>query len=239
MKSKLVIKIIQTETETGASLLEKKGMAYSFLNPVSYLDALKHKELFGQMDGLFADGSLLVAAIKLCYGTKVTRRSLDMTSIGKDVLEVSAERGKSIYIVASRQKEVEQAVSVFKEMFPGVNIIGYRNGYFANEQEQDEEAKHITELNPDYLIVGMGIVKQELFLLKVKSAGYKGIGFSCGGFIHQTATNQSEYYPEWVDKANLRFLYRMYKEPHTRKRYLKAGIVFPVKFVMERIGITR
>ena len=54
MKSKLVIKIIQTETETGASLLEKKGMVYSFLNPVSYLDALKHKELFGQMDGLFA-----------------------------------------------------------------------------------------------------------------------------------------------------------------------------------------
>ena len=52
MKSKLVIKIIQTETETGASLLEKKGMVYSFLNPVSYLDALKHKKLFGQMDGL-------------------------------------------------------------------------------------------------------------------------------------------------------------------------------------------
>ena len=239
MKSKLVIKIIQTETETGASLLEKKGMFYSFLNPVSYLDALKHKELFGQMDGLFADGSLLVAAIKLCYGTKVTRRSLDMTSIGKDVLEASAERGKSIYIVASRQKEVEQAVSVFKEKFPGVNIIGYRNGYFANEREQDEEARHISELNPDYLIVGMGIVKQELFLLKVKSAGYKGIGFSCGGFIHQTAANQVDYYPKWVDKANLRFLYRMYKEPHTRKRYLKAGIVFPIKFVMERLGITR
>lgn len=239
MNSLLVEKILETESQGGRGFLDAKGQIYSFLNPVSYLDALKHKKLFGQMDGLFADGSLLVAAIKLCYGKKVTRRSLDMTSIGKDVLEASAERGKSIYIVASRQKEVEQAVSVFKEMFPGVNIIGYRNGYFANEQEQDEEAKHITELNPDYLIVGMGIVKQELFLLKVKSAGYKGIGFSCGGFIHQTATNQSEYYPEWVDKANLRFLYRMYKEPHTRKRYLKAGIVFPVKFVMERIGITR
>lgn len=237
MKSKLVIKIIQTETETGASLLEKKGMVYSFLNPVSYLDALKHKELFGQMDGLFADGSLLVAAIKLCYGTKVTRRSLDMTSIGKDVLEASAERGKSIYIVASRQKEVEQAVSVFKEKFPGVNIIGYRNGYFANEREQDEEARHITELNPDYLIVGMGIVKQELFLLKVKSAGYKGIGFSCGGFISQTAKNDDtiDYYPKWIDRCNLRFAYRMYKEPHTRKRYLKAGVVFPWFFLWHRL----
>ena len=239
MNSLLVEKILEAESQGDRGFLDAKGQIYSFLNPVSYLDALKHKKLFGQMDGLFADGSLLVAAIKLCYGTKVTRRSLDMTSIGKDVLEASTERGKSIYIVASRQKEVEQAVSVFKEKFPGVNIIGYRNGYFANEREQDEEARHITELNPDYLIVGMGIVKQELFLLKVKSAGYKGIGFSCGGFIHQTAANQVDYYPKWVDKANLRFLYRMYKEPHTRKRYLKAGIVFPVKFVMERIGITR
>ena len=125
MKSKLVIKIIQTETETGASLLEKKGMFYSFLNPVSYLDALKHKELFGQMDGLFADGSLLVAAIKLCYGTKVTRRSLDMTSIGKDVLEVSGERGKSIYIVKKKKKVTEMAISQMsgsKTKKPGISL---------------------------------------------------------------------------------------------------------------------
>ena len=26
-----------------------------------------------------------------------------------------------------------------------------------------------------------------------------------------------DYYPAWVDKANLRFVYRMWKEPHTYK----------------------
>ena len=47
--------------------------------------------------------------------------------------------------------------------------------------------------------------------------------------------NEINYYPKWIDKYNLRFLYRMYKEPHTRMRYLKAGIIFPLRFVWERL----
>ena len=76
---------------------------------------------------------------------------------------------------------------------------------------------------------------QEKFLLKVKNAGYLGIGFTCGGFIHQTSRNEIDYYPTWVDKTNLRFVYRMWKEPHTRKRYVTAGLLFPVRFIAEKI----
>lgn len=241
MKSKLIDIIIQTERrDHGLVNLWTYGEAdggriYSFLNPVSYLDALKHKELFCQMDGVFADGSLLVAAIRMCYGVKVTRRSCDMTSIGRMLLEDSSETGRSIYIVASKQEEVEIAVGVLRKQFPKAQIIGFRNGYFASAEEMDAEARHITELNPDYLVVGMGALKQEEFLLRVKNAGYRGIGFTCGGFIHQTAQNGKNFYPEWVDRTNLRFLYRMWKEPHTRKRYLIAGVVFPARFVWERL----
>ena len=81
MKSKLVEKIIQTGAKEESFFLEQKGMIYSFLNPVSYLDALKHQELFGQMDGLFVDGSLLAAAIRMCYGVKMHRYSLDMPQL--------------------------------------------------------------------------------------------------------------------------------------------------------------
>ena len=81
----------------------------------------------------------------------------------------------------------------------------------------------------------MGALMQEKFLLKVKDAGYQGIGFTCGGFIHQTSKNEIDYYPAWVDKTNLCFLYRMWKEPHTRKRYLMAGFLFPARFIAEKI----
>jgi exopolysaccharide biosynthesis WecB/TagA/CpsF family protein len=231
----LVSKIISTEFFSVDQIFENKGKVYTYLNPVSYLTALENKKLFSQMDGIFADGGLLVKAIKLVYGKQVTRRSFDMTSMAPELFTYAAEHGKSVYIVASKQEQVEKAVEIFRERYPKVRFAGYRNGYFASEEEMNQEARHITELNPDFLIVGMGALMQEKFLLKVKGAGYQGIGFTCGGFIHQTSKNEIDYYPAWVDKTNLRFVYRMWKEPHTRKRYLMAGLLFPARFIAERI----
>lgn len=236
MISILVSKIISTESFSVNQIFENKGKAYTYLNPVSYLTALDNKELFSQLDGIFADGELLVKAIKIVYGKQVTRRSFDMTSMAPELFSYAEEHGKTIYIVASKQEQVEKAVEIFREWgYPKVKFAGYRNGYFASEQEMDEEAKHIVKLNSDFLIVGMGALMQEKFLLKVKNAGYQGIGFTCGGFIHQTSKNEIDYYPAWVDKMNLRFVYRMWKEPHTRKRYMMAGLLFPARFIAEKI----
>ena len=234
MKSILVRKIVFTEQITLTDVLSKKGKIYTFLNPVSYLSALEHKLLFGGFDGIFADGSILVAAIRLIYGKHVTRRSFDMTSLAPELLSYAETHNKSVYIVASRQEQVKKAVGIFKERYPKLSVAGYRNGYFVSEKEQEEEARHIVDVNPDFLIVGMGALMQERFLLKVKDAGYRGIGFTCGGFIHQTANNEIDYYPVWVDRMNLRFLYRMFKEKHTRKRYAQAALLFPARFIAER-----
>lgn len=233
--SLLVNSIITTNDLSYKEIFDVPNKIYSFLNPVSYLSALDHKELFASLDGIFADGSLLVKAIKLVYGKSVTRRSFDMTSLAPELLRYAEVNGKSLYIVASRQGQVEKAVEIFRERYPKLKVAGYRNGYFSSEIEQNEEARHIVEVNPDFLIVGMGVLMQERFLLKVKDAGFQGIGFTCGGFIHQTAKDEIDYYPSWVDRMNLRFVYRMYKEPHTRKRYLQAALLFPARFIWERI----
>lgn len=235
MVSVLVSKIISTESFSVNQIFENKGKAYTYLNPVSYLTALENKELFSQLDGIFADGGLLVKAIKMVYGKQVTRRSFDMTSMAPELFAYVAKHGKTIYIVASKREQVEKAVEIFHERYPKVKFAGYRNGYFASESEMDVEAKYIAKLNPDFLIVGMGALMQEKFLLKVKNAGYQGVGFTCGGFIHQTSKNEIDYYPAWVDKTNLRFVYRMWKEPHTRKRYVIAGLLFPARFIAEKI----
>lgn len=231
----LVNKIVSTESYSVNQIFETKGKVYTYLNPVSYLTALDNKELFGNMDGVFADGVLLVKAIKMVYGKVVTRRSFDMTSMAPELFAYAEKHGKTIYIVASKQEQVIKAVEIFRERYPKVKFAGYRNGYFPSEDEMNAEAKRICEVNPDFLIVGMGVLMQEKFLLKVKSAGFQGVGFTCGGFIHQTSKNEIDYYPVWLDKSNLRFMYRMWKEPHTRKRYLMAGLLFPARFITERI----
>lgn len=234
MNSILVNQILQTDKWQFTELFERKSRIYTFLNPVSYLTALDHQSLFEKFDGVFADGSILVSAIRLLYGKKVRRVSFDMTSLAPCLLAYAEANAKTIYIVASAQNQVEKAVKIFKEQYPGLRMVGYRNGYFASEEEKQIEAKRIVELNPDFLIVGMGALMQEKFLLKVKDSGYQGVGFTCGGFIHQTAENQMCYYPEWIDQMNLRFLYRMYKEKHTRKRYVQAAFLFPARFIWER-----
>lgn len=229
----LIKHIVDTENKSIEDIFTQKGRIYTFLNPVSYLTALKNKFIFGEFDGIFADGSILVIAIKLFYRKKVTRRSFDMTSLAPKLLRYAEKNKKTIYIVASQQEQIEKAVTFFKEKYPDILFTGYRNGYFSSDIEMEKEAENIAKVNPDLLIVGMGTLMQEKFLIKVKSKGYQGIGFTCGGFIHQSTKDKLEYYPIWINKLNLRFIYRMYKEKHTRKRYLQAAILFPIKFILE------
>ena len=95
MYSSLVGKIIETEDKWDTAGFHKKNNVYTFLNPVSYLDALNHKELFNQFEGIFADGSILVTAIKLIYGKTVKRWSFDMTSMARVLLEYAQKNRKS------------------------------------------------------------------------------------------------------------------------------------------------
>lgn len=147
----LLNKIIQTDKLLFLHLVTQKNRIYTFLNPVSYLIALENKSLFEQFDGIFADGSLLVSAIRLVYGKRVTRRSFDMTSLAPELLNYLMESRKTLYIVASGQEQVECSVKIFQEQYPGLRIAGFRNGYFSSDAEMNKEASHIVELNPDFL----------------------------------------------------------------------------------------
>ena len=62
-------------------MLVSRGKIYTFLNPVSYLTALKDESLFTRFDAVMVDGSILATAIRLLYNKKIKRRSFDMTSI--------------------------------------------------------------------------------------------------------------------------------------------------------------
>ena len=81
----------------------------------------------------------------------------------------------------------------------------------------------------------------KIFKEKEKIGDYDGGAYTgCDSYIPSqimliASKDKVDYYPEWVDKHGLRFVYRMYKEPHTRKRYAKAAFVFPVRFLWEKV----
>ena len=234
IKSPLIRKILLTEKYSIEELFSMRGKVYTYVNPVSYLTALRNKGMFNTCDGMFVDGSIFVAAMRMFYGEKVTRRSFDMTSMAPLLLEYANKHLKSICVIASKQEHVEKAIDKFKAKYPLILWCECRGGYFTSLAEMEAVAKKVADEQPDFLIVGMGVKLQEYFLLMCKKAGYQGVGFTCGGFIHQVAMNELNYYPKWIDRMNLRFFYRMYKEKHTRKRYLQAAFLFPVRFIGER-----
>ena len=202
----------------------------TFINLYSYMMNRKSNADFKSFDFVGVDGIMLVLAFR-AIGVKVTRLSFDFTSIANDFFLSCCSDKKSLYIVGSEQKNIENFASKVRERYLGINIVDYRNGYFTSEEERNREFNKIISSGADYLLVGMGSPHQETFVADLKRMGWKGNAITCGGFIHQTAGSLSdEYYPKIFDRLNLRWLYRIYDEPVLFKRYFweypKALILF-------------
>ncbi len=189
----------------------------TFLNPFSYLQIRKNRHLAKPMTNIAIDGGLLVLLLRLFMGWKVKRISFDMTSLAPVVFKAAEKTGKKVYLIGSQPGEIEGAVEKISAEFPGMNIVRFRDGYFSDE-EREQELILLSSLKPDIVVVGMGTPLQEQFLIDLRSAGWAGTGFTCGGFLHQTAKG-IQYYPGWIDKLNLRWMYRIYDEPKLFKRY--------------------
>lgn len=204
---------------------------FTFINSHSYLIMRKNKSLLSKFDGFFFDGLLIVKFINFFYNKRTKRISFDMTSLAPKVFNFAIKNNKSIYFVGSKEDEINGFINVIKTNFIGVNIAGYRNGFFTS----NERIKFLNTLavdKPDIVIVGMGTPLQEKFLVDLSSLGWRGLGFTCGGFIHQTSNNLL-YYPAWINKYNLRWLYRLYDEPKLIRRFLRSYIGFPFIFLFD------
>ena len=224
MKS-IIKKILYSDRLTVDQIFRQQGRIHTFLNPCSYLVARRNKKVYLNYDRVYADGMILAHFVNILFSKKIQRRSMDMTSLADPLFKFCDANNKTIYFLGSKDIEIKKFVSLVKIKY-NLKVVGYRDGYIKSINERDEVIQNIIHLNPDFLLVGMGSPIQEKFLNDLKNRGWEGIGFTCGGFFHQSI-KKSSYYPHWIDKTNTRFLYRIYKEKHTRSRYLEAFIKFP------------
>tara|TARA_R110001583_G_scaffold195466_1_gene373979 strand:+ start:4201 stop:4875 length:675 start_codon:yes stop_codon:yes gene_type:complete len=201
----------------------EKGKIHTFLNPYSYLVIRDKPELLKGFDHVLVDGQLMVKFLSIFGIAKVQRKSFDMTSLAPIVFKDAENTQEKVYLVGTTPNAIELAVSKLKLEYPNLNIIGYHHGYLDKEDDANIVIDSINLLEAGIVIVGMGAPRQEQFLLKLKQSGWKGTGFTCGGFFHQTST-KINYYPKWVDKFNVRWAYRIYDEPKLFTRYF---ILYP------------
>jgi N-acetylglucosaminyldiphosphoundecaprenol N-acetyl-beta-D-mannosaminyltransferase len=205
----------------------------TFVNPYSYLKIRNNLELLERFDNIYIDGILLVFFLRLFRIVKTKRTSFDMTTMAPKVFNEAITNDESIYFIGAKSDEIENAINNIKFLYPKLNIVGYRNGYFNNENEQNVTINHIIKKSPDIVVVGMGTILQEKFLLKLKNNEFRFNGFTCGGFLHQTAMKQ-RYFPPIINKLHLRWLYRAIKEPKVViKRLFIIVFKFPIFFIID------
>lgn len=229
-------KIAGTQDRYPDEVFSSSNKFYTCLNPFSYHLIRRNPELFKRLDGLFIDGMTMCWAVRALWGLKITRLSFDMTGIAPDLFAFLNDKAtdRTIYFIGSRQPEVEAAVKQISKNYPNIKVAGYRNGYFSSPEERREALREIVETAPDFTIVGMGSPLQEQFVVDLKDAGYKGNAFTCGGFLHQT-TERINYYPDWINRYNLRAFYRLFKEKGLYKRLWKILVTFPIIFSYDSI----
>jgi N-acetylglucosaminyldiphosphoundecaprenol N-acetyl-beta-D-mannosaminyltransferase len=200
-----------------AGVKNKICTVISFVNPFSYMEVIKDKELVNDIEYYFSDGALLCKMHSLFY-SKITRASFDFSSIADYFLQYSADNYLSIAIVGALQSEVELAVINLKELYPQLNIVYFRDGYIRDVTQL------INDLNksmPKIVLLGMGSPHQERMAISLK---YKlkntSLIITCGGFLTQTSI-KADYYHPLIKKLGLRWLQRVILHKHVRDRVLK------------------
>lgn len=212
------------------------GRINTCVNPYSYHLVRRHCELYNSMDGLFVDGMTMCWLIRLLWGKRVPRLSFDMSGMAVDLFSYLNNKmtDRSIYFLGTKQDVLEATIKQVHNSYPEMRIAGYRNGYFIDNDDRKKAIANIIQSNCDFAVIGMGSPLQEQFAIDLKNAGYKGIAFTCGGFLHQSANNIN-YYPKWVNKYNLRAFYRLFHEKGLWGRLYNVLIEFPILFTYDSL----
>lgn len=161
-----------------------------------------------RMDLVFCDGIALACAARWIGRYPMERVSFDSTGIAPSVFRVAEEHGRSIALVGGRPGVAEAAAERIRESFPGARIVAAMDGY----RHVADLVSTMIDLDPDIVVCGMGAPRQEAFLAALADAGWCGAGFTCGGYFDHLV-DRFDFYPAIVNRLNLRWLYRLAREP--------------------------
>jgi len=222
---------------TLSKIKSKEKAIITFINPhsfyiaknnISYLQNLKKFNL------ILPDGIAITKAVEILLKQNSERISFDSSSLALPIFKLCADNNFSIMLIGGKIGVSEKCSEIIKKLYPEISIKSALNGFV----EHDEIYKEILKINPDIIICGMGAPKQEEFAVNlIKKTNWNGVLFTCGGYFDQMLESGINYYPALIDKYNLRWAYRLFKEPKRLwRRYLIEYRIFIFKFLLAWFG---
>ena len=161
-------------------------------------------------------------SVGVMLGGKLQKRKFKARIPGqmyfRSVLEYGAQNSWSFYLLGGRGDIPKLAKENVEKLFPGVNIVGYHEGYF----ETDSEEKVIEEINtlqPNVLFVAMGAPIQEKWIYKNKDRLKVDVATGQGGTFDYEAGNIKRA-PRFIQKLGIEWLWRLILQPSRIKRMM-------------------
>lgn len=175
-----------------------------------------------------ADGQSIVWGSKF-LGNKLPERVAGI-DIFTELVKLSSEKGYKPYFLGATEEVVKKVVDKFQNMYPNLEVAGYRNGYFDIE-ESSIIAENIQKSGADILFVAFSSpmkeywIKDNMDIMKVPFA--MGVG---GSF--DVIAGKTDRAPKWMQNSGLEWFYRFIQEPiRMFKRYIFGNLKF-IKLVL-------
>ena len=151
-----------------------------------------------------------------------------------DFWDLAVAKRWRVFYLGGEPGVAETARQNLVKQWPGA-MIGVRDGYFDMTPGSAETAKVLKEIEafqPDILLVGMGMPRQELWIARSYAALKRGVVFSIGAAFDYEAGIQP-FCPMWISRSGFQWLYRLLRDP---RRMASRYLVEPFALIGRALG---
>ena len=173
----------------------------------SYKDGML-KDILNDSDMVVADGAGVVLASKI-LGNPLKERIAGCDLV-QGIFNLKLEKKIRVFLLGGKPDVVKRAVENYSGL-DGVEFVGYNDGYFEKENE-DDIINMINNLNTDILLVGLGAPKQEKWIYRNKDRLNVKVSIGVGGTFDVMA-KEVKRAPKFFRDNGLEWFYRLCKEP--------------------------
>ena len=206
------------------------------VNPEKIMLSRKDRDLsraLRQADFLIPDGIGVIIGLKLLYGRRIAGAvRIAGIELMESLLRFADRMGKRVFLLGGSAEVNEKAARIISHRYPGLVLAGYKHGYGTGSADA-ALVREIGSLDVDILFVGLGSPKQEKWIQKHRNELRAKICMGVGGSFDVLVGKISRA-PEWMQKAGLEWLFRLFREPGRIKRQL-ALPRFALELLKERI----
>lgn len=130
----------------------------------------------------------------------------------------AAETGRTAYFLGAAPGVAEEAARRLEERYPGFRVVGTRHGFFGPEEET-ALVEEIRRARPSFLMVALGIPKQEKLIARHLSRLEVPICVGVGGSL-DCFSGRVKRAPKIFQRLHLEWLFRLLSNPRKANKVM-------------------